>query len=345
MIVTDLDVRERERLIRSAVIACAFWIVAIGIFSILPARVAVESERSFPSVMIRLTAQAPAASSAAPTPAAPTPAAPAAASAPAPAAKASAKPAAKPATKATATRSAQAPAASAPAPSRGLGIPDFGSTQQTSSPAGGEQASLEFSSEPVKTPKASRAAVSEFEGSVAVASPRRAEESVSSSAPRASAGTKATASDETSRSLSAIADSVGTGTNDAAGTSGAGTSASRTATQGSSRATTTAVTAGGASVGAISFTEGTARRLVHPANPSLALPDRLARLIDSNRAVFVTITVRADGSVPRSTVVFSPSALLPPEVRDYIAGEVSSWRFDRGTGDGQARFSYSIKVQ
>jgi hypothetical protein len=97
-------------------------------------------------------------------------------------------------------------------------------------------------------------------------------------------------------------------------------------------------------VGPITF-EGTARRLLYPAKPGIILPPHLARLIDSDRSVTVLFVVRADGSVPASLVRFSPSALLPPEVQNYLKNEFSTWRFERGSDDGQARFLYSITVQ
>ncbi|HRR02691.1 MAG TPA: hypothetical protein P5286_07300, partial [Treponemataceae bacterium] len=83
----------------------------------------------------------------------------------------------------------------------------------------------------------------------------------------------------------------------------------------------------------------------YPAKPGIILPPHLARLIDSDRSVTVLFVVRADGSVPASLVRFSPSALLPPEVQNYLKNEFSTWRFERGSDDGQARFLYSITVQ
>ncbi len=346
MSVTELDDRERERLLRSATLACVLWLAVLALLAVIPARVAVDEARDFPSVMIRLsarspvTAQAPARSDGDARAAPQTPAA----EKPAASKQVSAKQvAAKPATPTPAAPRA----ARSDVPSGGLGIPDFAPADRALAGAKAESATLEFSSEPVSKPQAARTSVGEFEGSVAVASGQRAGERVTSTAP-APAARRAASSDETSRSLSSISGSAGAGTDESSGDR-AGAASSSADSARSSMSPSAASRAGGSSgspsVGAISFTEGAQRRLVHPANPSLALPERLARLIDSNRAVFVTITVRADGSVPRSTVVFSPSALLPPEVRDYIAGEVSSWRFDRGAADGQARFSYSIKVQ
>ncbi len=361
MSVLDLDDGERRRLVKSAALSCAFWIVALGLLAVIPARLTVDEKRDFPVIAVRLNARAQTTARqtaepvAAPsdTPAA-APAAPKQTAAPKRNAAAKQTAAAKPAAAKAATDR------SAAAPSNGLGIPDFAPVDRGSpadrAGASRESATLEFSSEPVGKPRPARTAVSEFEGSVAVASGQRGGERVTANSPTSAsaAGKGATgASAETARSLSSISDAAGTGSGDSSAvrdgaTASGGSGDSGDAAAGSSRASATQATqsrSGGSSVGAISFTEGAQRRLVSPASPSLALPDRLARLIDSNRAVFVTLTVRADGSVPRSTVVFSPSALLPPEVRDYIAGEVSSWRFDRGSGDGQARFSYSIKVQ
>jgi len=91
--------------------------------------------------------------------------------------------------------------------------------------------------------------------------------------------------------------------------------------------------------------DGRPRRLVYPADPAIALPPHLARLIDSDRTVTVAFTVRADGSVPATLVTFTPTAALPAEVREYLRAEFARWRFDQDREDGHARFLYSIKMK
>lgn len=91
--------------------------------------------------------------------------------------------------------------------------------------------------------------------------------------------------------------------------------------------------------------DGQPRRILFPAKPVIILPDSLAALIDSDRTVSIQFTVRADGSVPSGLVFFTPSAILPVSVRDFLRSEFSSWRFETGSSDGQAQFQYSIRVK
>jgi hypothetical protein len=91
--------------------------------------------------------------------------------------------------------------------------------------------------------------------------------------------------------------------------------------------------------------DGASRKLLYPAKPAIVLPDNLAKLVDSSRAVTVGFTVLADGSVPAGTISFTPSAILPAEIRDWLRKEFSSWRFEKSSEDGQARFLYSIRVE
>ena len=91
--------------------------------------------------------------------------------------------------------------------------------------------------------------------------------------------------------------------------------------------------------------DGATRRIIYPAKPEIHLPESLAALIDSDRTVSIQFTVRADGLVPSGLVVFTPSAILPVAIRDYLRGEFSRWRFETGPTDGQAQFQYSIRVK
>jgi hypothetical protein len=103
-------------------------------------------------------------------------------------------------------------------------------------------------------------------------------------------------------------------------------------------------TGSGSPISGLSF-DGSQRKLLYPAKPAIALPENLARLVDSNRTVTVTFTVLADGSVPPGNISFTPSAILPAEIRDYLRREFSTWRFEKSVEDGQARFLYSIRVE
>lgn len=318
----ELDARDKNRLAQSSIIAAAVWLVMLIIFTLLPVMRDVPEERAFPEVRITLNREDP-------VPVQTRPETPA---------TSSAEPAVRPAA-ARQEKSAQKPANAPPVrqkTSSGLGIPDFQSTsgREAAAPSGEY---LDFSSDRPReqTVQEPGPVLREFEGSAA-----RVDE------PAARQGTAAVeggsrvsaASDETLQAL----DRIRAGNEGGVTVPDGAASTSPASTTGRTADTDVATTPG--MVGPITF-EGTARRLLYPAKPGIILPPHLARLIDSDRSVTVLFVVRADGSVPASLVRFSPSALLPPEVQNYLKNEFSTWRFERGSDDGQARFLYSITVQ
>jgi len=318
----ELDARDKNRLAQSSIIAAAVWLVMLIIFTLLPVMRDVPEERAFPEVRITLNREDP-------VPVQTRTVAPA---------TSSAEPAVRPAA-ARQEKSAQKPANAPPVrqkTSSGLGIPDFQSTsgREAAAPSGEY---LDFSSDRPReqTVREPGPVLREFEGSAA-----RVDE------PAARQGTAAVeggsrvsaASDETLQAL----DRIRAGNEGGVTVPDGAASTSPASTTGRTADTDVATTPG--MVGPITF-EGTARRLLYPAKPGIILPPHLARLIDSDRSVTVLFVVRADGSVPASLVRFSPSALLPPEVQNYLKNEFSTWRFERGSDDGQARFLYSITVQ
>ncbi len=158
----------------------------------------------------------------------------------------------------------------------------------------------------------------------------------SSQSPSARSGASGSdASAETKRALAAIGDASasGAGSGDAADSDSGSRSSSAVGTAGD----TSRAKASGS--GPVVF-DGRPRRLVYPADPAIALPPHLARLIDSDRTVTVAFTVRADGSVPATLVSFTPTAALPAEVREYLRAEFARWRFEQ-----DRRFLYSIKMK
>ena len=325
----ELDARDKNRLAQSSLIAAAVWLVLLIIFALLPVMRDVPEERAFPEVRITLNREdpvpvqtrmvAPATSSAEP--------------AVRPAAAQPDKSAAQP------EKSAQKPANTPPVrqkTSSGLGIPDFQSTsgREAAAPSGEY---LDFSSDRPReqTVREPGPVLREFEGSAA----RVDEPAARPGTATVEGGSRVSAaSDETLQALDRIraGNEGGVTVPDGAASTSPASTTGRTAD-------TDVATAPGM-VGPITF-EGTARRLLYPAKPGIILPPHLARLIDSDRSVTVLFVVRADGSVPASLVRFSPSALLPPEVQNYLKNEFSTWRFERGSDDGQARFLYSITVQ
>ncbi len=310
----ELDAQDKTRLSRSVAFAAVIWLLLLLIFAFVPFVRNVPEEREFPEVRLVLqSAVQPPVREITDKPEQP---------AAEPAARKTVKPA----------QSAPAPSSSRDKPS-GLGIPDFQSTSGTdrSSPASGEY--LDFSSErpreqQVRDPAP---ALQEFEGNAARVDPAPSRQGTAST----EAGRRSSAaSDETLQALDRIRD---------ASSGDVAVPADTVSRSTTTESTVSRRTSPGA-VGPITF-EGDPRRLVHPAKPVIVLPPHLARLIESDRTVSVHFTVRADGSVPGSLISFTPSALLPPEIRNYLKNEFMNWRFERGSNDGQARFLYSIKVQ
>lgn len=314
----ELDTQDKTRLSRSVALAAAIWLILLLVFAFMPVVRNSPEDREFPEV--RLVLQ----------------------SAVQPPVREITEKAeqreAEPVARKTVKPSQSAPAPPREQPSReqplaGLGIPDFQSTSGTdrSSPASGEY--LDFSSErpreqQVRDPAP---AIQEFEGSAARIDPSPSRQGTSST----EAGRRpSVAADETLQALDRIRDAS---SGDVAVPSDTVSRSSTTESAVSRQRTPGAV-------GPITF-EGDPRRLVHPEKPVIVLPPHLARLVDSDRTVTVHFTVRADGSVPGSLISFTPSALLPPEIRNYLKNEFMNWRFERGSNDGQARFLYSIKVQ
>lgn len=229
-----------------------------------------------------------------------------------------------------------APAKSSPA---GLGIPDFSSPLTSSREASGTPEQSDFSSTAeTARPKSvnSGVAVPELEGSAAQILKSAGTEAVVSGSTNGSkaARTGTAASAATADALGDLAKQAQTGL--ASGGKVAPGTASD-AVDGTPKNTVS-------SISGLDF-EGTPRALVYPVKPLITLPPNLEKLVDSDRTVTVQFTVRPDGTVPGGLVTFTPSALLPPAVREYLQTEFSRWRFAPGTQDGQASFRYSIKVK
>jgi len=308
---------DQDRLFRSSTLGVGIWVVIAILFIAIPMRKPDISPR-FPAVRLSLAAET------------------------APASQAETAPAKK-AASATATAPAiKAAKKTTPAKSTGgLGIPNFSTPVTSSRDTNADAEYLDFTSDEQRTAHESSTAgksatrASEFEGSAARVDSRDGGLS-SANAPKARTGE---ASGETAGSLDAIsrdASRADRGSSDG-GSSSAGTAtAPRQSAEGSS--------ARASAIQGISF-EGKNRRLVSPASPSLVLPENLARLVDSDRTVTVGFTVLADGTVPPSMVEFTPQSLLPAEIRDWLRKEFSSWRFEKSSEDGQARFAYSIRVR
>ena len=88
--------------------------------------------------------------------------------------------------------------------------------------------------------------------------------------------------------------------------------------------------------------DGKPRKLLDPVKPVLTISKQNEKLIDSSRKLNVEFTVLPDGNVLPSSIRFSPAALLPPQIQTELSAQLVRWRFEPGSGNGQASFIYSI---
>jgi hypothetical protein len=360
-----MEAHDRARLMQSSFVSLAFWLVLAIVLALVPFSKPKPVVPEYKTVRLTLNVPAPKAAPAA----APAQTAPAAESAPATSVPAKAAPEKTVPAKATPAKAAPALSRSAKAASKaaakassapakttstgGLGIPNFTApvTGSAQSDATGEYLDFTSTEQRTRTEPASPAkgsSVSELEGvaaplasaSTAKGASASTQKSASSSASGAGSGA---ASGETEKALGEITGAAKQGAATSASSATGSTATGTTSATGSKTGTATSSTAS-SSVSALSF-EGSSRKLIQPAKPSITLPDDLARLVTSNRTVTVSFAILADGSVPPGRVEFTPSAILPAQVRDWLAKEFSTWRFEKSGEDGQARFAYSIKVE
>ncbi|HKL84902.1 MAG TPA: hypothetical protein VJ861_01045 [Treponemataceae bacterium] len=227
--------------------------------------------------------------------------------------------------------------ATPPSQSQGLGIPNFDKPIVSSRENSSEAEFIDFSSKtPTTSPKRESLPQggkpeNELEGSLARVENASAHSQavvVTSKTNKTASSSSATA--ETSSSLEKITESSIRPSSESAASA--------------SRSDVSKTSSVYSSIPELTF-DGSPRRLIFPAKPEINLPDSLAALIDSDRTVTIQFTVRADGTVPSGLVIFTPSAIIPVSIRDYLRGEFSKWRFESGASDGQALFQYSIKVK
>ncbi len=355
----DLDLADRRRVARSFAASLLLWSIAFLLAALVPLGKPREKRAVYREVAISLASPRSTSTVASATnsgdgePVAP------AKRGTSSSARANSGEQATPASPANAGRASPKKTSTAQA---GLGIPDFAPATGKKASAGGSSDTLEFGNfegssadrgGTATIPGGTRTVVPEIEGSVA--SVKKGADGPVSATARASRGGEAeSVSAETARELGGISGSrpaeSGTGsTGQATGPSGGKTAGS--GTTGSEIGDGAGLAAGtGAGSGQVSSVsgfafEGRPRGRLYPSTVSIVLPENLSRLVDSNRTVTVRLTVLADGTVPAGFVTFTPQAALPAEIRDYLAREFSRWRFEKSDQDGQARFSYSIRVQ
>lgn len=99
--------------------------------------------------------------------------------------------------------------------------------------------------------------------------------------------------------------------------------------------------AGGDVGGSIDFGSGSPRELWSPRR--IRIPDALMRGKPQVIETVVSFTVERGGTVLAPTIKFNPP--LPNDLDAYLRTAFASWLFSPADSDGQARFSYSIKVR
>ena len=94
----------------------------------------------------------------------------------------------------------------------------------------------------------------------------------------------------------------------------------------------------------LEMADGSPRVLLEPAEPKIILSEEAAAKIDSTKRLTVSFIVTASGNVPVTSVKISPD-ILPSLVSMEIREQISKWRFQSASNDGQARFDYTIQKQ
>jgi hypothetical protein len=325
----EMNDGDRRRLARSGMLSGGLWLVLMILAVFVPMRKIEPKAPAFAPVKITFAVK----TSAREPVAAPSPEPVQAPSSP------SSRPAEAKQTLQRSTSPKSVSPARSPSPAKtsgGLGIPNFStSPASASSRTDDGSATLEFSSSDLPAPegrptKATPTAVQEISG-VAGSIDKGGSTRVSATG-TVSQPSGAAVSADTARTLESISGSA------------AGDTESRGTTPSAGPVSASTPTGSSSTVANLMF-DGAARKLLSPEAPSITLPARLARLVDSDRTVTVQFTVLADGTVPSGLVSFTPSAVLPAEIRDYLRKEFSSWRFEKGSADGQASFRYSIRVK
>lgn len=91
------------------------------------------------------------------------------------------------------------------------------------------------------------------------------------------------------------------------------------------------------------MSDGSARTLIEPSEPVIALSDSAALTIDTTKNLSVRFTVLANGHVDLSSITVSPASIISPLVQSEIARAVASWRFSEDSVSASAVFPYRIE--
>ncbi len=94
---------------------------------------------------------------------------------------------------------------------------------------------------------------------------------------------------------------------------------------------------------ALYMNDGSARTLLEPSRPVIALSEKAAATIDTTKNLTVRFTVLPDGHVDLNSIKITPGAIITPLVQAEIAGQISSWRFNQDSASATAVFPYKIE--
>lgn len=213
-----------------------------------------------------------------------------------------------------------------------------GKTVRSSSAASSGQstASSAFNSANTKSSNA-------LSGSAGTASSREKTSAAVSQSSQENAQTKSKVSGETGDLLAKIGtQKAAFSSSSSAGENSRASSASNADASSSAQKSSFSASIAGSGEINVKTQDGKPRKLLDPAKPVLTISKQNEKLIDSSRKLNVEFTVLPDGNVLPSSIRFSPAALLPPQIQTELSAQLVRWRFEPGSGNGQASFIYSI---
>lgn len=213
-----------------------------------------------------------------------------------------------------------------------------GKTVRSSSAASSGQSTASSAFDSANT-KSSNA----LSGSAGTAASREKTSAAVSQSSQENAQTKSKVSGETGDLLAKIGTQKATfSSSSSAGENSRASSASNADASSSAQKSSFSASIAGSGEINVKTQDGKPRKLLDPAKPVLTISKQNEKLIDSSRKLNVEFTVLPDGNVLPSSIRFSPAALLPPQIQTELSAQLVRWRFEPGSGNGQASFIYSI---
>lgn len=215
-----------------------------------------------------------------------------------------------------------------------------GKTVRSSSAASSGQSTASSAFDSANTNTKSSNALS---GSAGTAASREKTSAAVSQSSQENAQTKSKVSGETGDLLAKIGtQKAAFSSSSSAGENSRASSASNSDASSSAQKSSFSASIAGSGEINVKTQDGKPRKLLDPAKPVLTISKQNEKLIDSSRKLNVEFTVLPDGNVLPSSIRFSPAALLPPQIQTELSAQLVRWRFEPGSGNGQASFIYSI---